>query len=71
MVPADLSLPDKAPPKDFYDEYGFEKRQLSKAYLPIFIPFDKMLLNEAKLQNSTRISDLETKKRNIIDSILS
>jgi hypothetical protein len=22
----DLSYPDKAPPKDFYDEYGFEKR---------------------------------------------
>ena len=46
----DLSYPDKAPPKDFYDEYGFEKRELSKAYLPIFIPFDKMLINEAKLQ---------------------
>jgi len=34
-------LEEKKIPKDFYDQYGFERRKdIQLGYLPVFIPFD-------------------------------
>ena len=44
----DTGFPDDL--KGSYDEFGFEKREARKAYLPIFIPFDQLMVRDEQLE---------------------
>lgn len=48
-------------PPDKFDEYGFEKREVQKAYLPLFIPFSELLVNDEKLRALSIIGDVAMK----------
>jgi len=65
----DAGFPDDL--KGSYDEFGFEKREARKAYLPIFIPFDQIMVRDEqleKIKHSKR--SLVDKKNDMINAIL-
>lgn len=54
-----------------YDEFGFERREQRKVYLPLFIPFDQLLVPDVALErikNSKK--PLVEKKNDLINAIL-
>ena len=66
----DKGFPDNIDDK-VYDEFGFEKRNFGKEEVPMFIPFDYLLVSDTSLEKICKSKkSLPDKKNDLITAIL-